>query len=57
MNVASMALGAMLKQSGMENLAEMISNSQSEGSTTTVNAITSPLVSTVQSDKLLARSE
>lgn len=57
MNVASMALGAMLKQSGMESLAEMISNSQSEGSTTTVNAITSPVVSTVQSDKLLAKTD
>ncbi|CAG2208256.1 ATBF1 [Mytilus edulis] len=56
MNVASMALGAVLKQSGVENLSDIISTN-SEGSTTIVNAVTTPVTSAIQAEKLLAKTD
>lgn len=58
MNVASMALGALMKQSGVESIADMVANAKSEGSTTsTVNSVTNPLVSALQSEKMLAKTD
>lgn len=57
MNVASMALGALMKQSGVENIADIMANTKMEVTTTTVNSVTNPVVSAVQSEKMLAKTD